>query len=476
MTATSWANMKMLSDWVIKKVVVQLQLLQIIKCCFLFTAGLGGVHVFAGVFAFANTEGADVITHPAGYQGVGGNLIVTVGISPASPHAAEMVVPIQNAVNTWNRLQPTITNLDSSIPHNQFDFESVALHELGHCLGLAHPNLASESGLAGINKNFTSTIRGANNVFDINMGADGIIGSSDDVRGDDINLHWFRKKDNNPFVIDGVVDKTTYSRHLSDLPVNHLFAANGDRDVAALLGVANTESVMQQGIFAGETRRTLSADDVATLNLGMSGLDRIAGTVDDYTVTLLFDGFSDTADIVFNFDDMASFAACSMTGTYISPNHLRVNSGAHISFNTAFSWFFNNESTPQIPPEHTNPVVTIFANNTADAVTLKQGELLSLAVKLDPGVHAGNQADYWVWAITPLGTFWLDAQLQFIQTVTAIRVFGGTMDELTAFTFFNSPTTGFSPGTYTFTFAIDDNMDGVVDGTFKDSVTITITP
>lgn len=476
MTATSWANMKMLSDWVIKKVVVQLQLLQIIKCCFLFTAGLGGVHVFAGVFAFANTEGADVITHPAGYQGVGGNLIVTVGISPASPHAAEMVVPIQNAVNTWNRLQPTITNLDSSIPRNQFDFESVALHELGHCLGLAHPNLASESGLAGINKNFTSTIRGANNVFDINMGADGIIGSSDDVRGDDINLHWFRKKDNNPFVIDGVVDKTTYSRHLSDLPVNHLFAANGDRDVAALLGVANTESVMQQGIFAGETRRTLSADDVATLNLGMSGLDRIAGTVDDYTVTLLFDGFSDTADIVFNFDDMASFAACSMTGTYISPNHLRVNSGAHISFNTAFSWFFNNESTPQIPPEHTNPVVTIFANNTADAVTLKQGELLSLAVKLDPGVHAGNQADYWVWAITPLGTFWLDAQLQFIQTVTAIRVFGGTMDELTAFTFFNSPTTGFSPGTYTFTFAIDDNMDGVVDGTFKDSVTITITP
>lgn len=466
----------MLSDWVKKKIAVKLHFLKIIKCCFMFSIGLGGVHVNAGVFGFTDTQGADVITHPAGYQGVGGELIVTVGISPASAHATEMLIPIQNAINTWNRLQPITGNLDNSIPRNQFDFESVALHELGHCMGLAHPNLASESGLAGSKKNFTRTTRGLNNVFDTNSGADGVIGSSDDVRGDDINLHWFRKKDNNPFAIDGVVDKTTYSRHLSDLPASHFFAVNGDRDVAASLDVVNTESVMQQGIFAGETRRFLSADDAATLRLGMSGLDIIAGTADDYTVTLRFDGFTDVADIVFNFDDMASFAACSITGTFISPNHLRVNSGARISFNTGFSWFFNDKTTPPIPPEDTKPIVTILANNTTDAVTLEQGELLSLAVILDPGVHAGNQADYWVWAITPLGTFWLDAQLQFIHTVTAIRVFGGPLDKLSTFTFLSEPTTGLPPGTYTFTFAVDDNMDGIVNGTFKNSVTITIKP
>lgn len=342
----------MLSDWVTKKVAVKLQFLEIIKCCFMFSIGMGGVPVNAGVFGFAGDINiANVVTHPAGYQGGGGELIVTVGISPASPHAAEMSIPIQNAINTWNRLQPTIGNLDNSIPRNQFDFESVALHELGHCLGLAHPNLASESGLAGINKNFTRATRGVNNVFDINSGADGVIGSSDDIRGDDINLHWFRKANNNPFEIDDVVDKTTYSRHFSDLPANHLFAANGDRDVAALLGVPNTESVMQQGIFAGETRRFLSADDAATLRLGMSGLDMIAGTADDYTVTLRFDGFTDVADIVFNFDNMASFAACSITGFFINQNHLRVNSGARISFNTGFLWFFNDQSTPPIPSE-----------------------------------------------------------------------------------------------------------------------------
>jgi hypothetical protein len=469
--------MKVLSDWVKKKVAIKLQFLKIIRYCFIFSIGSVGMHVNAGVFGFASDINiANVVTHPVGYQGVGGELVVTVGISPASPHAAEMLIPIQNAINTWNRLQPTLGNLDNNIPRNQFDFESVALHELGHCIGLAHPNLASESGLAGINKNFTRTTRGLNNVFDINRGGDGVIGSSDDVRGDDINLHWFRKADNNPFAIDDVVDKTTYSRHLSDLPADHLFVANGDRDVAALLGVPNTESVMQQGIFAGETRRFLSADDVATLRLGMSGLDMIAGTADDYTVTLRFDGFTDVADIVFNFDDMASFAACSITGNFINPNHLSVESGARISFNTGFSWFFNDQSTPPIPPENANPAVTILANNTADAVTLKQGELLSLAVILDPGVRAGTQADYWVWAITPQGTFWLDAQLQFINTVTAIRVFGGSLDRLSDFTFFSRPTTGLPPGTYTFTFAIDDNMDGIVNGTFKNSVAITIEP
>lgn len=330
---------------------IKLKLLKIVRDCFLFSIVAGGMHVSAGVFQFAgDINGVDFVSHPTGYQGIGGNLIVTVGISPSSPHATEMAIPVQNAINTWNRLIPTLGNIEKNrIPQNQFDFESVALHELGHCMGLSHPNLASESGLTGINKNFTSATRGINNIFDVSSGVDGVIGSSDDIRGDDLNLHWFRKLDNNPFEIDDVVDKTTYSRALSDLPPGHLFAVNGDQNVAALLGAANTESVMQQGISSGTTRRLLSADDVATLRLGMSGLDMIAGTADDYTVTLRFDGFTDVADIVIDFDNQASFAACSVTGILINQNHLRITSG-RISFNTEFSWFFNDEPAPPIPP------------------------------------------------------------------------------------------------------------------------------
>lgn len=467
----------MLSNWTIKKAAGTFHIFMIILYCLLFSFGLDNKSARAGVFEFAGeVNGADIILHPTGYRGVGGNLIITVGISPSSPHAGEMVTPVQNAVNAWNHLIPTQGNLENnSIPRNQFDFESVVLHELGHCMGLSHPNLASESGLAGPNRNYTRSAPGANLVFDIDDGADGVIGSNDDIRNDDINLHWFRKLDNNPFAVDDVVDITTYSRNLSDLPVGHRFAANADRNVAAQLGVPNTESVMQQGIFAGETRRLLTADDVATLRLGMSGLDMIAGTSDDYTVMLRFDGFTDVADIVINFDNTASFAACSITAIFISQNHLSVING-EISLNTGFSWFFNDKPTPPIPPERTNPMVSILANDVTDAITLNQGDTLSLAVMLNPGVRAGNSTDYWVRATTPLGTYWLDAQLQFIRTDTAIRVFGGALGKLPSFTFYRTSTSGWPPGIYTITFAIDNNMDGIVNGSFHDSVIITINP
>ncbi len=104
--------------------------------------------------------------------------------------------------------------------------------------------------------------------------ADGISGSSDDIRDDDDNLHWFRKSNNNPFTIAATVDASTYSRNLGDLPGGHSFAANADRTVGTLLGaVANTEAVMQQGTYIDEAQRTLGHDDVATLRYAMSGIN-----------------------------------------------------------------------------------------------------------------------------------------------------------------------------------------------------------
>lgn len=434
--------------------------------------------VQSGVFEFADeVNGVDIITHPTGYAGFGTDLVVTVGVSPSSPNADVMGVSIQNAVNTWNFLIPTTGNIittNNNVPSNQFDFESVALHELGHCIGLAHPNLASESGLTGSDKNFTSATRGANKQFDLDSGADGVIGSADDLRGDDVNLHWFSVENNNPFVVADIVDKTTYSQDLNDLPPGDQFVTNGDRSVSALLNIGNTEAVMQQGILSGEARRTLAADDVATLRLGMSGLDRLAGTADDYTVTLRYDGLTDNADIVIDFDNEASFAACRITGNFIGQeqNHITITKG-RISFNTMFSWFFNDELTPEKQPD---PIVTISANNAMGTTTLNQSEDLSLVIKLDPGVSAGNQADYWVRAITPAGEFWLDNQLQFRPSDTPIRAFGGSLINLPAFIILDSSTSDLPLGVYTVTFAVDDNLDNVFDATFEDSVTFAINP
>lgn len=429
----------------------------------------------AGVFEFAgDLRGVDVITHPTGYEGKGRELIVTIGIAPSSPHGDMMEIPLRNAIHTWNRLVPTVGNVITSgnnIPNGHFDFESVAIHELGHCIGLAHPNLASESGLTGDNKDYTASTKGLNNVYDLNSGADGVIGSRDDIRGDDVNLHWFSKAINNPFSLPAIIDITTYSQNLDDLPFGDRYVANGDRDVSKLFNVDKTEAVMQQGIQAGESRRTLAADDVATLRLGMSGLDRLAGTSDDYTIVMHYEGVTEHADIVLAFDNKAAFSTCNIIADYVDHNksHIVIQSGK-ISFNTDFLWFFNQE----LATTESIPKVSVFANGKPDAMLLKQGDALTLSVALNPGAGSGNLADYWIKAMTPVGTFWLNDQFQFVASDTPLSVFGGSLMNIAAFTFFDRTTKDLPVGTYSITFAVDDNMDQVYDATFKHSVIFTI--
>lgn len=297
-------------------------------------------YIFAG-----EANGIDVVTHGMGYSGTGGNLTVTVGIDPTSAFAAQMAISVQNVVNTWNGLKATTNNVkQGQIAANQFDFESVMLHEMGHSLGLSHPNLASESFLNGRDQDYTKSTKGANDVFDIDAGADGVIGSRDDIRGDDVNLNYFRIADNDPFATDlGVVDSTTYSRDIADLPVGDSFAANADRSVANLMGYGNTEAVMQQGTYIGETQRTLAADDVAGILYAQSGLDEIAGTLDDYSITLDFVGNMLGADIMIDFDNaQTGFAVSQSSGTFIGADHVAITQSS-IFFNTGFNWFFNDQ-------------------------------------------------------------------------------------------------------------------------------------
>ncbi|NNJ93768.1 MAG: hypothetical protein HKP57_03380 [Halobacteria archaeon] len=310
----------------------------------------------AGAYIFAENNGANIILHPGGYFGMGGTLTVRVCIKPNTANATAMEIPVQNNINIYNDLQPTTGNLVSgganNIPSGTLDFESVLLHEIGHCLGMAHVNLASESYLTGDNRNYTKSTDGNNNTYDLHPGADGYIGSSDDIRGDDINLHWFRKSNNNPFTIDSPVDASTYSRNLADLPSGHTYAANGDRTVAGLLGVPNTEAVMQQGTGYDEAQRMLAHDDVATLLLAASGIDETASTSDDYTINLEYGGISNSGgcDVQIAFDNSkTSLAVCEVSGSSIAGgDHWRIAS-ANIYFNNTASWFFNTATVNQPP-------------------------------------------------------------------------------------------------------------------------------
>ncbi len=311
--------------------------------------------VYAGAYIFAGeANGEDLVTHPNTYFGTGGTITVRVCIAPGSPNAAAMEIPVQNNITIYNRLQATTGNLvqggANNIPSGQIDFESVALHEIGHCLGMAHVNAASESGLTGNDQDYTKATDGANNTFDINPGPDGVIGSSDDMRGDDGNLHWYRRSNNNPFTIDNPVDATTYTRDLGDLQsLGHSFAANADRSVATLLGVPNTEAVMQQLTFFDEAQRTLVHDDVATLLYAAAGLDEVSATADDYDIELEYGGIrANNCDISLSFSGTTSLAFCSTGGVFVAPGHARITT-ASIEFGNGFSWFFNTETANQPP-------------------------------------------------------------------------------------------------------------------------------
>jgi hypothetical protein len=306
------------------------------------TATWAGAYIFAG-----ESNGIDLVLHPQGYFGTGGVIPLKVCIVEDTPNEVAMEQSVRNMIAVYNQLLPTTGNL-RNLGVNALDFESVALHELGHCIGKAHVNAASESGLPTATINSTKATDGEDNVLNPGAGVDGVIGSSDDVRGDDVNLHWFRTSNNNPFTIDyQTVDSTTYARDLSSLPSGHLFATNGDKNVGqVLLNTPNTEAVMQQGTRWAEVQRTLTPDGVATMQYAMSGADEIAGISDDYSYQLSFSTPSD-CDIFISFDipTETGLAYCSVGGQFISSppgtRHARITT-ADMHFNpTDYTWHFN---------------------------------------------------------------------------------------------------------------------------------------
>jgi hypothetical protein len=304
----------------------------------------------SGVFAFAELLGEPAtITHPSGYTGAAGQLEVTVCIDPASESKSELAVAIHNSIHRWNQLEPMHGNAklppESGVPANRVDAESVLLHEMGHCLGLAHPNLGSESGLHGDHRRFAKALPGggANGGYTLDTGADGIIATQADHRGGDVNLNWFRKSNNDPFSIASTVDASTYSNDLADLPAGHDFAAVAGSQVSQNRGLPRSEAVMHQGIHYGEKRAGLGHDDVAMIRLAMSGTDRTAGTETDYRLKLVYVGVQSSCDIRVRMSG-SSFAFCSIAGGEIAPNHWAVT-GAQIRLGSSslINWHFNEE-------------------------------------------------------------------------------------------------------------------------------------
>lgn len=302
----------------------------------------------AGTYMSSSETYKDSITHPSGYTGTEGILHIKVCIDADATDAADMEISIKNVVKQINQMTASSPNLffgtDNNIPSDEFDFESVVLHELGHCTGLGHPNLGQQDGVAGDETDYTATGDGADDTFAFGPGTDTVIGSSDDQRGDDQNLHWFEKGVNNPFLEVANPQSSNYSRDVADLPVSDDFPANASRDVADLLGFPNTEAVMQQGQFNDEEQRLLQADDVNTYRMAMTGFDETPSTADDYTINLIYGGIkTDTGDcdIVIE-SETSGFAFCSIGVASIDTVHWWITSATFI-YNSDFNWYFNTD-------------------------------------------------------------------------------------------------------------------------------------
>lgn len=311
---------------------------------------LPGPLATAGVFLFAESQNNPIlIAHPTGYSGTQNQLTISICIDPTSESRADMEIPLLNAIDTWNALEPVLNNLQSNSPQlsgSQIDYESVLLHEIGHCIGLGHPNLASESTLSGHDRRFAKSLRGPDGVYNLSAGVDGVIGTRDDQRGDDINLGWFRRGVNNPFLFESVIDGSTYSVDLEDLPAGHGFVEIGARQVAQLRGLPPSEPVMHQGIFTREIRRDLAPDDATMIRLGMAGRDRVQGTDRDYTYTLVYGGVTSGCNITVRTQG-SGLGVCQVSGTFVpgtSNQHIQITSGT-VTMGSAqnFNWFFNQQ-------------------------------------------------------------------------------------------------------------------------------------
>lgn len=256
----------------------------------------------AGTYSKIGSESLDydvfIVAHPFGYDGTGGEIVLEICSESATFGPA-----LRAAIRKWNALIATTGNcIDCSPiedptppdPNAPFDLASVMLHELGHCaMALGHTNWEATSHTA------TRETVG----FEAeDPPRDGIRGSRDDrpipLPGSRL-IHWFRMDDNDPVVIDQtVIDGTTYSRRILDLPPGSSWPANGNEAVAEQVGFSNTQSVMYSEIREGSTFTGLDADAVNTVRFAMTGLDSVHGTRDDYVVRLEYQSNCSFADIV----------------------------------------------------------------------------------------------------------------------------------------------------------------------------------
>ena len=114
----------------------------------------------------------------------------------------------------------------------------------------------------------------------------------------------------------------------------------------------------------------------------------------------------------------------------------------------------------------------IKANGSTNDITINSGDNLSITVQLDPGDYEGTGVDWWVVVCANGSWFYMDGVAGWTQEGAWHPVYQGALGNLPATEVLNI--TDLATGSYTFWFAVDWPMDGILgENKLVDSVNVT---
>ncbi|WP_145064576.1 hypothetical protein [Engelhardtia mirabilis] len=183
-------------------------------------------------------------------------------------------------------------------------------------------------------------------------------------------------------------------------------------------------------------------------------LDRVTGEVEQVTV-------SSTAVLANNHSYDPEISADGKFVTYDSSATNLVTD----DFNGFYDVFVHDYAFAVPQPD-------VKINGSDVALTVPAGTPLNVTLGLDAGSLFGQNADWWVLAETPFGNFWLLPTLTWVPSFAPQLLLQFPLIDFAGVGVLNGAV--LPAGTYTIHFYVDNDADGVFDGTWSDSVAVTV--